>query len=323
MVTQSSLKGHGQEVKQHSLLLVDDNATTLRLLEQILTKEGYRTVTAVNGIEAMRTLHDRAHDFDAIILDRMMPELDGIEVTRRMLADPVLKYIPIVMQTAADKPEEISEGIKAGVFYYLTKPVERKTLVSVVASAVKERTQGRVLRTEMQRYRMGFSLINLLKASFRTLEEAESLASFLANLFPDPDRALNGTAEILVNAVEHGNLRTTYDDKTELMDTNAWREEVTRRLEMSEHKDKYVTVIFEKKNDTCYLQVTDQGKGFAWKSFLQFDPSRASHNHGRGIAMANMIAFDRLVYNEQGNQVTAVMNPPAKESDNDPYWGAG
>ena len=103
---------------------------------------------AVNGIEAMRTLHDLAHDFDAIILDRMMPELDGIEVTRRMLADPVLKYIPIVMQTAADKPEEISEGIKAGVFYYLTKPVERKTLVSVVASAVKERTQGRVLRTD-------------------------------------------------------------------------------------------------------------------------------------------------------------------------------
>ncbi len=323
MVTRSSLKGHGREVTQPSLLLVDDNATTLHLLDQILSKEGYQTVTAVDGMEAMRALHDTCNDFDAIILDRMMPELDGIEVTRRMLADPELKHIPIVMQTAADKPEEISEGIKAGVFYYLTKPVERKTLVSVVASAVKERAQGRILRTEMQRYRMGFSLIDVLKASFRTLDEAESLASFLANLFPDPDRALNGTAELLVNAVEHGNLGITYDDKTELMDTNAWRQEVARRLEMPEHREKKVTVIFEKKKDTCYLQVTDQGKGFAWKSFLQFDPSRASHNHGRGIAMANMIAFDRLVYSEQGNQVTAVMNPPAINSDKDPYWGEG
>lgn len=321
MVIHSSLHNQAQQVKKHSLLIVDDNPTTLRMLEQILSKEGYHTVTAVDGMEALRAMQDTANDFDAIILDRMMPELDGIEVTRRMQADPELKHIPIVMQTAADKPEEISEGIKAGVFYYLTKPVERKTLLSIVASAVKERTHARVLRTEMQSYRMGFSLIEVLKSSFRTLEEAESLASFLANLFPDPDRALVGTAELLINAVEHGNLGITYDDKTELMDANTWQEEVNRRLEMPEYRDRKVTVIFEKKDGVCYLQVTDQGKGFAWKSFLQFDPSRATHNHGRGVAMANMITFDRLVYNEQGNQVTAVMNPPSTSGEEDPYWG--
>ncbi len=321
MTKQSTRNPHSREVQQHSLLIVDDNPTTLHMVEQLLIKEGYQTVTAVNGLEAMRALRDISHDFDAIILDRMMPELDGIEVTRQMQVEPTLKHIPIVMQTAADKPEEISEGIKAGVFYYLTKPVDRKTLISVVASAVKERTQGRILRAEMQSYRMGFSLIEVLKASFRSVEEAENLASFLANLFPDPDRALNGTAEILVNAVEHGNLDISYDDKTDLMDANTWRDEVARRLEMPEHKDKKVTVIFERKNGTCYLQVTDQGKGFAWKSFLQFDPSRASHNHGRGIAMANMIAFDRLAYNDKGNQVTAVMNPPDTSKDQDPYWG--
>ena len=53
---------------------------------------------------------------------------------------------------------------------------------------------------------------------------------------------------------------------------------------------------------------------------MKFDPSRATHNHGRGIAMANMIAFDRLLYNEQGNQVTAIMEKPDADSTTDDYW---
>lgn len=321
MTTQHSTTPHASQIRTYKLLVVDDNATTLHLLGKILEQEGYETVSAINGVEAMEILQGDTHDFDAIILDRMMPELDGIEVTHKIQADPELKHIPIVMQTAADKPEEISEGIKAGVFYYLTKPVERKTLVSIVASAVKEREQGRVLRKEMQRHRMSFSLIQVLKSSFRSLDEAESLASFLANLFPNPDRALTGTAELLVNAVEHGNLGISYEDKTALMDENAWREEVERRLALEENRDKEVVVIFEKKNDTYYMQVTDQGNGFNWKTFLEFDPSRASHNHGRGVAMANMIAFDRLVYNEKGNQVTAVMQAPSSDAAVDDYWG--
>jgi CheY-like chemotaxis protein len=322
MITASSAAAaHGIQMKKPSILVVDDNPTTLHLLVSILKEEGYDTTRATNGLEAMNELRNQEEQFDVILLDRMMPMMDGMEVTRKIQADPELKHIPIVMQTAADQPEQISEGIKAGVFYYLTKPIERKTLLSVVSSAVKEVEQRKVLRSEMFRHRMSFGLIQVLKGSCKTLDEAESLASFLANCFPDPDRALTGISEILINAVEHGNLAISYDEKTKLMDTNDWREEVSRRMRLPEFSDKDVTVIFEKKADTYYLQVTDQGKGFNWKAFLEFDPSRASHNHGRGIAMANMIAFDRLVYNEQGNQVTAVMEVKPENSETDDYWG--
>ncbi len=319
--TSSAAIGHGMHMKKTSILVVDDNPTTLHLLARILEEEGYEITCATNGLEAMNELRSRVDNFDVIVLDRMMPVMDGMEMTRKILADSDLKHIPIIMQTAADQPEQISEGIKAGVFYYLTKPIERKTLLSVVSSAVKEVEQRRVLRAEMLRHRMSFGLIQVLKGSCRTLDEAESLASFLANCFPDPDRALTGISEILINGVEHGNLGISYDEKTRLMDENKWREEVTRRLDLPEFKDKKVTVIFEKKENTYYLQVTDQGKGFNWKSFLEFDPSRASHNHGRGIAMANMIAFDRLVYNDQGNQVTAVMEVKPEAPEIDTYWG--
>jgi CheY-like chemotaxis protein/anti-sigma regulatory factor (Ser/Thr protein kinase) len=317
----STIAGKGMQVQKTHLLVVEDNPTTLHLLTRILEDEGYEVTQAHNGLEAMNELKNREEDFDVILLDRMMPMMDGMEVTRKILSDSKLKHIPIVMQTAADQPEQISEGIKAGVFYYLTKPVERSTLLSVVSSAVKEVRQRRVLRAEMLRHRLSFGLIQVLKGSCRTLEEAESLASFLANCFPDSDRVLTGISELLINGVEHGNLGISYDDKTRLMDENSWRQEVDRRLTLPEYADKQITVIFEKKGDTYYLQVTDQGEGFNWKSFLEFDPSRASHNHGRGIAMANMIAFDRLVYNEKGNQVTAIMKTRDESEEVDDYWG--
>ena len=311
----------GLQLKETSLLVVDDNPTTLHLLATTLEKEGYQVTRATDGLEALDVLKAHKQDFDVIILDRMMPRLDGIGVTRQIFEDPDLKYIPIVMATAADKPEEISEGIKAGVFYYLTKPIERHTLLSVVQSAVKEVEQRRVLRAEMERHRQSFGLIQVLKSTYRTLDEAESLASFLANCFPDPDRALTGISELLINAVEHGNLGIRYEEKTRLIEENSWREEIGRRLESTEFRDREVVVIYERKDQTYYLQITDQWEGFNWKNFLEFDPSRAWHNHGRGIAMANMIAFDRLVYNDKGNQVTAVMQVQDKDEQKDDYWG--
>jgi len=202
----------GLQIKKTSILVVDDNPTALHLLVSILEKQDYDVTKATNGLEAMDALREKA-DFDVILLDRMMPEMDGMEVTRKIQTDSELKHIPIIMQTAADKPEQISEGIKAGVFYYLTKPIERKTLLSIVTSAVKEVEQRKALRSEMRRHRMSFGLIQVIKSSCKTLNEAESLASFLANCFPDPDRALTGISEILINAVEHGNLAISYEKK--------------------------------------------------------------------------------------------------------------
>lgn len=304
-----------------TILAVDDNPTALHLLVRLLEKDNYRVLKATNGLEAMSILRDSPEEIDVVLLDRMMPEMDGMEVTREILADPVLRSIPIVMQTAADRPEDISEGIKAGVFYYLTKPIEKETLLSIVSAAVKEIRQRKVLQAEMRRNRLSFGLIEVVKSCYKSIEEARSLASFLANCFPDPERALTGISELLINAVEHGNLGIDYDTKTELMNTNSWKDEVEKRLQAPEYSEKKVTVIFEKRDEVHYLQITDEGKGFNWKNFLEFDPSRASHNHGRGIAMANKLSFDRLVYNEIGNQVTAVMEPVKEGAEIDDYWG--
>lgn len=290
------------------ILAVDDNPTSLRLLESILARQDeYDVVTAVNGREALAYLYGNTGCIDIVLLDRMMPEMDGIEVCEVMKADESLRFIPVIMQTAASRPSEISEGIKAGVFYYLTKPLAPETLLSIVSSAAKQVKQHRQLRSEMRQRKMSFGLVQILKCTYKTLEEGESLATLLANFFPDPDLALTGISELFINAVEHGNLNINYELKSALVKDNRWQEEINSRLADPFYRSRQVTVVFERKVDACYLQITDEGEGFDWKRYLDVDPARATHNHGRGIAMANMLSFNRLVFNEKGNQVTGIV----------------
>ncbi len=303
-----------------SILAVDDNPTTLRLLEALLKKNGFQVQTATNGVEAMNIVESSYNTIDLVLLDRMMPEMDGIEVCIAMKADERFRYIPIIMQTAADRPEEISEGIAAGVFYYLTKPLVPDMLLSVVNAAGKQIRLHRQLRHETERRKISFGLVQIMKCTFKTLEEAEGMSIFLANFFDDPDRTLSGVSELLINAVEHGNLGITYQEKSELVAEQKWQEEVEKRLNDPQYKDRNVTVIFERKENASYIQISDEGEGFNWKEYMDVDPSRATHNHGRGIAMANMLCFSKLVYNEKGNQVTGVIEAESQEKTDD-FWG--
>ena len=134
------------------------------------------------------------------------------------------------------------------------------------------------------------------------------MACFLAYCFPQPERVITGLLELLINAVEHGNLGVDYHDKAKLIMADNWRAEVERRINLPENSSKAVSVIFQRKADGYYVQITDMGKGFNWKKFWQIDPSRATMLHGRGIARARLMAFDRMYYNESGNQVTAAIS---------------
>lgn len=96
-----------------------------------------------------------------------------------------------------------------------------------------------------------------------------------------------------------------YTEKTKHVAAGTWREVVNRRQTLPENASKKVNVIFARKKEGLYLRITDQGNGFDWRAYMQIDPSRASDNHGRGIALANMVSFDKLSYNEVGNEVTA------------------
>ena len=119
-------------VQKTTVLAVDDNPAALRLLESMLERDKYHVLTAVDGIDALDVMEEYGDIIDIILLDRLMPRMDGIEFCLKIKADPRFRRIPVIMQTAAGKPQEIKEGIEAGVFYYLVKPLVFETLSSIV-----------------------------------------------------------------------------------------------------------------------------------------------------------------------------------------------
>lgn len=206
------------------------------------------------------------------------------------------------MITGAASARDIQEGIDAGVFYYLAKPVNEDVLKSVLLAATREAKQNRDLNTELTRHQSSFGLIDTCKFRFRTLEHAESLAAFMAHCFPEPQRTLPGLAELLLNAIEHGTYDIGYERKTDLIESGTLRAEIQRRQGLPEYQDRWIEAIVTHKDNGIYAIITDQGNGFNWKRYLTIEPARAKDNHGRGIAQANALSFDKLTFNDKGNQ---------------------
>lgn len=286
------------------VLIVDDMESDRRLLVERLETAGYQTTTSSDASHAWERLTTQPDSFDVILLDHIMPGMTGFELLRRIKNDSRVNMLPVILQTAASDREEIVEGIRTGAYYYLVKPYDSEMLLSVVATAAADSARYRELQREVRKGVSGLRLVRHATFEFRTIEQANDLGAILANACPDPQRVVVGLTELLINAVEHGNLCITYEEKTQLHLAGSWQEEVDRRLALPENRGKSVVVRFDRTEDEIRITVRDQGEGFDWTPYLQVDPRRALHTHGRGIAMANLFSFDSLEYRGSGNEVT-------------------
>ena len=117
------------------ILIADDNAMNLDIFQTRLAAQGYEILTAKDGEEALTlALAERP---DLILLDIMMPKMDGIEVCQKLKGDASLPFMPIVMVTAKADPKDIVAGLDAGGDEYLTKPVDQAALVARVKSMLR------------------------------------------------------------------------------------------------------------------------------------------------------------------------------------------
>jgi len=127
------------------ILVVDDHEDNIELLRARLLARGYQVEAAWDGEEALACVH--AAPPDLILLDVMMPKIDGIEVARRIKRDPTLPFIPIIMQTALETTEDKVEGLDAGADDYITKPINFAELEARVKSLLRIKS----LQDELER----------------------------------------------------------------------------------------------------------------------------------------------------------------------------
>lgn len=110
------------------IMVVDDDADTVTILARYLQREGFSTIEALSGPQCLMLVAE--HHVDVILLDLMMPDMDGFAVVRALKNNPATADIPVIMVTARDDIESRSEGMRVGVSDFLAKPVFRKQLAN-------------------------------------------------------------------------------------------------------------------------------------------------------------------------------------------------
>jgi two-component system alkaline phosphatase synthesis response regulator PhoP len=192
------------------ILIVEDEPDILQLVKLYLEKEGFRTATAVNGAQALKKVKEDKPDL--IVLDLMLPEIDGLEVCKRLRSIPDTALLPIIMLTAKAEESDTVIGLELGADDYVAKPFSPKALVARIKALLRRLERTRAEGTGLYRYgpltmdttrhevRLGNDEVPLTAKEFGLLE----------HLLRYPGRVL--TRDILLNAVwgydYHGTTRT-------------------------------------------------------------------------------------------------------------------
>jgi DNA-binding response OmpR family regulator len=123
------------------IMVVDDDPDTVSILARHLQREGFVAIEANSGAECLRLVHE--HRIDVILLDLMMPEMDGFQVCRSLKQDPATAEIPVIMITARDDLDARAEGMRLGVSDFLAKPVFRRQLANRIRAQLDMLATGR------------------------------------------------------------------------------------------------------------------------------------------------------------------------------------
>ena len=120
-----------------NILVIDDNKSTLTLINKILSIEGFRSIIVESGQEALKVIQDEP--VDVVLLDVMMPKMDGFEVCERIKSDEATRLIPVIIVTALNEREDKLRGIEAGCEDFINKPIDKMELVTRIRALGKSK----------------------------------------------------------------------------------------------------------------------------------------------------------------------------------------
>ncbi|CAN0428231.1 unnamed protein product, partial [Discosporangium mesarthrocarpum] len=137
----------------------------------------------------------------------------------------------------------------------------------------------------------------------RTFDDIDRCVNIAVAAFSLDPTATMGLRELIVNAVEHGNLEIDFDQKSDLLANGNWQDEIEKRLATKELGDRVATVHLSRDGVDFKIEITDQGAGFDWRRHLDPDTAPTHMLHGRGMSLAMVAGFKSIQYCGTGNQV--------------------
>ena len=286
------------------VLIIDNDRSELEALAEMVEEWGFEAIPVRSAREAREVIEDSGETLDTILLDWRLPDGDGLEVLQWIKERPSGAEVEVIIQSGTVVPGEIRRGIRKGAYYFLTKPYSDPQLHALVQAAISSRNLKRKVRTSVAEVKDCFCLLSEGVFLLTTIADAEQLAAHIGSASGDPQRGI-GVLELLLNAIEHGNLEISYNEKSELLAAGKLGEVVAARLASEEYRDKRVRVEMQRTNSHLELLIEDCGRGFDFEKYLTFDPERLFHAHGRGVLLARAVLDVEFIY--PGNKVRVVV----------------
>ncbi|MFH1132343.1 MAG: ATP-binding protein, partial [Pseudomonadota bacterium] len=236
-----------------------------------------------------------------------MPKRDGLSVAMTIRKEA--PTVPITIISGHGSEDMVIEALRAGVTDFLAKPVRMEDLRAALSR------MAAALEVSRQEQSILPSTVNLVESRWNYELENDShvVSAFvdkvLKQLAPTVDlRTLTdlnlALRELLVNAIEHGNLGLSYEEKSTYLEKGILAEIVTSRAQQEPFKKRRITVAVQQRKSEVIVKIEDEGDGFDWRSLPDpTEPANLLRDHGRGVLLARN-AVDALEYNEKGNVVT-------------------
>lgn len=292
-----------------TIMLVGGQNAAAGMLPTCLGHASHTLISAEDGLSAREMLVADPGRYDVVVLDDASRNVDCMPLFEWMQRHPILQGVPAILQAGSVDGPGIREACRGGKFSCLQKPFEPQQLLGVLALALHKRLR---YRSALDGRGNVLNTVREADFSFRTPHAARDLAALLADTCPEPQRVVVGLTELLLNAVEHGNLQISYEEKARLRGEERWEQEVAARLASPDHAGKEVWVGYRHEPDRVRILIRDQGEGFDWRSYLAMEASEAVGLHGRGIAIARTVSFDSIEYRGSGNEVEVTVDIPPR-----------
>lgn len=292
------------------ILVIETNDSLVDLVISTLCAEGYRTVFVNDIKEALLSMSLSAPPYQGVLLNLKSVDPSDYRLVKKLIHLAHKQKLPIIFSGEDESNQALVRSISfdPGCFY-----IESMTPEALIAAfgypQACSNFQNEVNTPCPNPFKILPGLVSV-KFRFKTTQEANTLTETIANIFPNPERVKQGLNELMLNAIEHGNLGISYFEKSLLLKQGIWLEELAKRSAMPANASRFVEMEVIYESDRITVMIKDQGQGFDWQKFMDFASEDLSELHGRGIAMARMLSFDSLEYLDGGRIAKACVLLP-------------
>jgi DNA-binding NarL/FixJ family response regulator len=287
------------------ILLIDDEPLVREELGALLQDEGYEVITGADGEEGLALFQSEKPDM--VITDVRMPRKDGLSVAMTIRReDPT---VPVTVITGHGSETMAIEALRAGVTDFIKKPVRLEDLSAALLR----------MRAARRPAGLGFDelppAVLLVESSwtYKLENNIEAISPFVEVLLKRVASGMDRTSlselglavrELLLNAIEHGNLGLSYQEKSKALETGTLESLLQKRMMLPELARRRVTIKAHREDRRLAIHIIDEGNGFDWRSLP--NPTDIAHllsTHGRGVLLAQL-SVNKMTYNPKGNEVT-------------------